>query len=127
MTAKKKGAKKMTPPPELKDTGPVVLPLEELHMLRLTLLNKEVAEAQAAVAKPLQAEAEQALQQAIQAGLSGDAAYTKVNAARTVAINAVLDAVQEQLPPGYAVVKISPESSEIVAEFRPEASGKRLS
>lgn len=123
-TPKKSGQTKKSTTPV--DAGTMTLPLSEVHTLKLLLCNKEIEEVRRVVLTPLQAEAERAFQEASQEALKQNESFQEVFASRTKMINEVLETLQDSLLPGYAIVKISPESSEVTAEFRPDAAGKRL-
>lgn len=127
-TTKKRSAKKkdaaVTPPAALRE--PVTVPLEELYVYKLQLLTKNLEEAKAAIAKPLQEAFEAELRKRIEADLAADEAVVAANSARTDCVNEVLERVELVLPEGYAVSVISPENATVTAEFNPEQEDQRL-
>jgi len=116
-----KAAKKVVEAPK-----PVTVPLDELYVYKLQLLDKKLEEAQKAITAPLQALYEQELAKRVSAALKQDPATQEAFNARVDCINEVMDKVTPSLPEGYAVSLISPENAVVTAEFNPEQVDQRL-
>ncbi len=126
-SAKRRTKKKDAPvTPPAAPLEPVTLPLAELYVYKLQLLTKNLDEAKAAIARPLQEAFEAELRKRIEAALAADEATVAANSARADCINEVLESVKGDLPKDYAVSMLSPENATITAVFSPEQKDQRL-
>ena len=119
-TKKRRTKKAATKPAEAVATPPVTVPLDELYVYKLQLLTKNLEEAKAAIAKPLQEAFETELRKRIDAALAQDPAVLAANSTRIKCIDEVLEKLEGVLPEGYKVRVISPETATITAEFVPK-------
>jgi hypothetical protein len=125
-TPKKTPRKKKAEVVPIEAAKPIELPLEEVYIYKLLLLNKNFDEAKKAIVEPLKALYEQELRKRINTVVDADPGCKKAHNERVKCINEVLDKVAGSLPKGYAVSSINPEKANIVAELNPEKVETRL-
>lgn len=123
-TSPKKKSQKKAPAPV--DLGPLMMPLEELYVYKLQLMNKNFEKAKAAIVTPLKTQFQAELVKRINEAMDQDPAVQKAKQERTECVNEVLASISGDLKPGYAVSTISPEDATITAVFNPEQAGQKV-
>lgn len=121
------------------DTHPTITTdMEELESLRLETLNHRMDNHRRRVVDPMQLQAQRNLdasiealkqshqsnlQAATKAALESDADFVASRSEQVKCINTLIEKYTDELPDGYAVTVLNPETQTLTGEYNPAARG----
>ena len=102
------------------------VPIPEVLKWKMLLLEKERNEAVNVIKDTLKSEYQEKLNIAIAEAINNDKNCVEKTRAQNLCVNEILDAIDPELPEGYAVVSVRTQEGYAECVYKPDQVGKRM-